>query len=518
MSDVFEFAVRQAMVSVDGHGRGETSLDVTSRLGRHEQVTIEVDVRGGSAESPWFLIDPQDLSLGDGETTTVTVGLTVPAGTPPGEYDFALRAYAVSDPQRDFTVSQVLTASVPAQAEPKKVNSWLLVLLAAIALLLIALIVWLFTRGSDDPPPEAQSPADVIAMPVADAVAELEPDFFVEIFPDGSVDSDAGCVLLQTPDSSTESPDGAVGILTTECPTPRPQIKQPTSLLDLCQASFQFCQAVNRTYPDPPNNQAWALASNGMADVFVERFTIPGTEVPSVVGMPNIEARGVLLDAGFEFIEESDGSAGTTCRGEDNQNLGAPVLLQHPFAGVLAADGDAVTLVLTSCPDDANTAEQVIVDTTISLDTFANLRAAVPGFHAAVQNDPSLGPDFLDSAEALDVFTTMVKQLQQRFAIPRVPDIVGQTTVSAEALVSDLDLELLVPTPLILPPPGSCLNGVILTQDPGAGTLVADVADGEVNATADFEIGPCRLTLTIPEVLEWQVITGDFSDVLADDE
>lgn len=520
MTDVFEFSIREPHITADVDGRGEAVLDITSRLGRNEQVTIEVDPRGEAHES-WFQVEPQDVSLRDGETTSVAVVVAVPADTVPGDYEFALRAYAVSDPQNDFTTSQVVTVAVPEQAEPAGVKPWLIVLLAALALLVIGLIGWLFIRGSNDPGLAGGAPPDVIAMPIDEAVASLEADFIVELFPDPTVGSGPECVLLQSPDSETVAPDNKVALLTTACPDPRPVVRPPDSLFAVCQASPRFCAALESSYPDPPRNEEWTAVSSAMAELFIDRFTIPGSVVPNIVGLPNIEAREVLLDAGFaieSIVEESDGGSGTPCRNDSNQILGPPVLLQHPFEAELAAEGDQITLVLTSCPADANFAEDVVIDTTIAIDdAFANLRAAVPKFHAAVRDDPGLGQEFLDSDQATETFTTMVTQLRQRFAIPRVPDIMGISTGAAIQRLAAVDLELVVNPAVISVPRPLCLLSEIQTQTPQARVLVADVPNGQVTATARYDIGDCPSIRADFDGDVTVVTGGNALDLAADD-
>jgi len=432
VSDVFEFAVRKPRMKLGPERTDESVVDITSRLGRHEQVTLEVDAAEGTDPS-WFTIEPADVSIQDGETTSVRVAVAVPPEVPAGEYGFALRAYAVSDPQNDFTLSQVSTIQV-SDAEKGGIPSWLLALLASIAVLLLLVIVWfLFLRGG------SESVDDVIAKPVAQAKAELEDNFTVTVFSDETADESGSCVLLQSPPAGAEAE--TVALLTTKCPNPAPLVTLPDVASDPCRQSFRFCQAVDVDFPDPPQNAEWLEVSREMGNQFVEAFTVPGVDTPDVVGLPLIDARQILQAAGLRFSEVPDGGPGTACTA-DGQLKGPPVLLQHPFGGLGTPENSLVTLVLTACPAEAQRTEDVQIQSLVDLATFANLEAAVPEFADAIGQDDNLGLAYIGSEEAASTFGNMVQLFRQQYAVPRVPDVVGLNLGQATTLLEDLGIEV----------------------------------------------------------------------------
>lgn len=160
MADIFEFTIPTPNLTLGTDRVDSAVIDVTSRLGRHGAIGVEV-VPGEGADPAWFgTPDPVEFDLPTGETSRTTIPIAVPSDAAAGEYSFEVRAYAVDDPQRDFTTSPSFTLTVPESDPRPGIPLWLIILIAVLVVIVLGLAVYfLFFSGDDDPTETADTVA-----------------------------------------------------------------------------------------------------------------------------------------------------------------------------------------------------------------------------------------------------------------------------------------------------------------------------------------------------------------------
>jgi beta-lactam-binding protein with PASTA domain len=434
------------------------------------------------------------------------VAIKVPAGTvavdkSPRRYTFRVGAYAETDQQEDFTLSQEYSFSATAQGKRGGIPWWVLAAAAGVLVVILGVTAAVLLGGDDE-----FEVADYIGGTVAQAEGSFEGTVAVFAAPGASGAPD-DCVLFQAP--RAEAAAAEVALYAVECPTPSPTPVLP-SPGDLCTDTPGFCDAVDQSF----SSTQWAAAQTLMLDDFRMAFTIDGVETPNIVGLPLIEARAALQAADLEWAEVDDGSGGEPCRNDEDQNQGRPVLLQHPYASTMTATETVVTLVLTACPEQVSRPEQVQIDSLIDTDGFSNLAAAVPGYARALRDDPLLGPDYLGSEAMAERLADMVGLFRYSFAIAQVPDGVGNRLGSATTLMENAGLTVNTQLRTSNPPENCsiisfCFGYVqvstVVEQSLEPGVRIADLpADQAITLTYDtdwvFELQYVEATIIDPEV------------------
>lgn len=433
MPDSFEFTVSTPRIELPAARTGEAMFDVTSRLGRHGRVGVEIKP-SDAADASWFgPIDPPEFDLADAATTKVAVPIHVPTSVAAGEHQLTIRAYAIDNPQVDFTQSPSV-AIVVAAVEPKKGPPlWLLILIAVIVLGVLGFAAKkLFFDGDDPPTVPPGSVTDLVGLTMAEAtssMASADGATLVE-FTNGTVTKGSGCVFAQTPKAGTAlgaaGQDGAatttVAVFTVECPTPSPSVPPPAGTDRMCDAAFGFCQALARVYGDDfSTSEAWLTDSADMFTTFLDTFTIPGTAIPSVIGLPEFDAVNTITSNSFAapIVESADQFGGSRC-----------VLLQYPFPDVMAASTTKVVLVTAPCPPKANSADQVNISTDLAGD-YNNLCVVAPQMCGAVDTDPSAAENGVGTPAFNQQLDNMVLAFRNAFIGDLVPDVVGMSLESA---------------------------------------------------------------------------------------
>lgn len=147
-----------------GSATGSVVFNVTNKSSDGCDGRLSV-VPSGSAVENWFSVGgSRERAFGAGETQTVTIAVTVPAGIAAGDYPFRLRAVAVNDPDNDHAEGPVATAKVPPPTGPDPKPGipwwvWLIIGLVALAVVGGGLFMVLKGSGSDKKkPPEHNQP------------------------------------------------------------------------------------------------------------------------------------------------------------------------------------------------------------------------------------------------------------------------------------------------------------------------------------------------------------------------
>lgn len=495
MPDTFEFTIPKPSVELGADRTSSVVVDVTSRLGRHGVVGAEV-VPGEGADSAWFgTPEPFEFDLPSGETLRTTIPINVPADAVAGEYSFELRAYAVDDPQRDFTNSPSISVTVPPPAAPGGIPSWIFIVIGVLVALVLAFAIYfLFFRSEDEPIfPEAP---DLIGLTLAEAQNELDEEQTLREYSQNGV----GCVLLQTPPPDT--PTLTVSVLVVQCPTPAPNVATPNVLNDLCDTVEDFCRDLETLYgEDFGDNEEWAEESAKMIETFVETFQTDGITVESVVGETVNDAIDTLDGQGFLPSPIGDGTSGAQC-----------AYLQHPFAGFQAESGDEIRFVTTQCPGPAESAQDVVISTTIAAD-YSNLCDVALPFCNSIRSS-ELGQGFIGSEEFVVEMNGMVQQFRNAFTGATVPDVREADLGVALDLLEAKGLTAAYATP---PTDGNvfvlrCFT--VTAQSPNPGVLISTLDNDVVGLQLEeYQCGfifPEVLEID-PEVFDRRVIDFDFS-------
>lgn len=174
MADSFEFTIQDPTVELAADRTGAVAIDVTSRLDRH--TTIALDVVAGDADAAWFEAPtPAEFDLATGSTLRTTVPIAVPANAVAGEYAFTVRAYAIDEPQRDFTTSPSVVMTVPEPAARSGIPWWVFALIAALVVIILVLAAFALFSGDDNDEPvttaapvTTPAPVDGLLMPIED--------------------------------------------------------------------------------------------------------------------------------------------------------------------------------------------------------------------------------------------------------------------------------------------------------------------------------------------------------------
>lgn len=468
MSDPFLFEnITTDVTATPATGGGLACIahvDVTSGLSTMVRTGVEV-VCEEAGHQAWFgTPEPKEFALPAGDTQRIEITVTVPGGAPAGTTSFTIRAFDVGNPMDRWAVSQPVTVTVPEQERPPK-PPWALIAAGVVAAILLGVVGFIVFSGGG-----TTSLPSVVGLRAEDARAALAEVGTVNERRDPELVGD-GCVLFQTPAGGVES--DVVDVLLTSCPAAHPNVAVPAITGDLCNRSFPFCRALERDHgEDFLADPTWVTASTDMLEAFLDAFTIPGSEVPGIVGMTIAEARAT---AGSFAVSGTPDDSGC-------------VLFQHPFAGRLEAADATITAVTTTCPAAAQTAAQVSIDTSADLTSFANVCQAHPAFCAAVAADGSLPEGFIAAPEFADVLSTQVVVFRNTFTDPRIPDVDGLRLGNARTQLEALGLE--VQTLLVNPAdPGPAdskklllrICTVVVGQTPPPGTRVADMTNPVVS-------------------------------------
>jgi hypothetical protein len=177
MADLFEFTIPEANLQLGADRSVRAEVDVTSRLGRRADVGVEV-LPGEGTDPAWFEPPaPREFDLADGATLRTTVPIAVPDDAPPGDHQFALRAYAVGNPAQEFTIGPSLSLTVPSTEPRRDVPRWIFVLIALTVVVVVALVLWLIFGGDDeDAGPATTAPVTTITESFGDDCLPYDPD------------------------------------------------------------------------------------------------------------------------------------------------------------------------------------------------------------------------------------------------------------------------------------------------------------------------------------------------------
>ncbi len=195
---------------------------------------------------------------------------------------------------------------------------------------------------------------------------------------------------------------------------------------------------------------AWLVASNLLGGG-------EPVEVPEVVGMTEADAREALDEVGLE----ADAEEQTNRRVPQGE-----VFKQDPAAGEDAETGDTVTITVSSGLAQTTVPEVVgmtLEDATTELED-ARLRVGEVTTVAAegaepntvIQQSPDAGRE-VDRGQEVNLVVAQGAT---------VPDVIGESQESAEAILSDADYE----TEVLTAPSDEVEAGFVFAQDPAAGT------------------------------------------------
>jgi hypothetical protein len=497
MADSFDFTIPEAMITLGPDRRGRAVIDVTSRLDRRELVGVDIKPDDG-VEASWFAApEPAEFNLQIGETSRTELAVEVPAEVAPGDHRFTVRAFAVSAPSEDFSVSPSLVVRVP---EPRSdggpsIPLWLLAVIGGLALVIVVAVGYFaFVRSQESPAP------DLIAMTAVEAREVVSGDFALTEHAAAGIEPDGACVFLQTPVAGRST--GAMSVLLVECPDPAPAVPLPAEAETLCNMFFSFCNDVASVYgTDFANDQEWREGARDMIDRFVEAFRIPGDPAPSLVGLRDNRAEEAAAEAGLELSVSADGSGGTQC-----------VLFQFPYADTPVATGGEIAAVTTRCPVGAGTPDEVVLFSLIDVTGLGNVCDIVGRWCDAVRA-ASPDPGYVASAEFTEDLAGQVTQFRNTFTGPVVPDVRGLSLgpALAELEAKGLDGRYAFPEA-----PQAELGQLRLHpcwrvdgQSPPPGTLIAPLDDNVVVLSLEESI-PCN-------VLQSEPLPADAGDGASDD-
>jgi hypothetical protein len=470
MTDHFEFAIPSARLDLPEARAGEAIVDITSRLGRHARVGVEVKP-GQGAQTAWFAAPvPAEADIADADTLRVTVPVSVPNDVAAAEHTFTVRAYAIDDPQADFTESPTLTLVIPAPKPPPSTPWWIFAVIAAVVLAVLGVGGYLLFKDDD----KAGATAPDVVGATLDAARLAAGALEVSPFSASTVEADTGCVLYQSPE--TGQPAERLFVFLVECPTPGPTIAPPTGADNFCTAAFAFCSQIARQYGDDlSTDEQWIADSQAMTQRFIERFTVPGVLTPAVVGLDEAKGVAALVAAGFDVsVHPGDALGGVRC-----------VLLQFPFPEVEATQGADSVVVTAPCPQIAGTPENVIVSTDISAD-LANVCQVVPALCNAAAADPAIGADGVGSDEFVTAVQDQLQRFRNSFIGDVVPDVRGSSltpaisTLAAAGLGADYETFVWFDDSICY---------YVVSQSPAPGVPIAELPNNIVTLAIDTT--PC---------------------------
>lgn len=424
MPDVFEFTIPNPVVKLDESRTGTAVVDITSRLDRNAVVGVDVQPSEG-AEPTWFgQPDPMEFTLPVGETLQVSVPVQIPPTAPPGEYQFAIRAFAIENQQEEFASSPAFSVTVAEAPQKTTIPNWLIALLAALLLLILILIVY-FAFIRDTGPGEGEA-VNLIGIQRAEAEEAVGEEMELQWFTDGSSEADS-CALLQTPTEGT--PTERIAVFAVPCPVPSPAPVVSASIDNVCGKSFTFCQRVSEDFGDDfGQNEEWTEAATGMVSDFISKFVVDGDPIPLLVGQPANEAGPTVEDAGFIPLFLSDGTGGSPC-----------VLYQFGFPDSAGIDGEVVVAITTQCPANATLPDDVVLSTPVAYRTPAGLCAAQPPFCQLI--DERLGDSYRTSNEFAAKLVEMETIFRGEFSGPVVPNVRDFELATALTTLEEKGLE-----------------------------------------------------------------------------
>jgi hypothetical protein len=175
MSRIFAISTVSDRVSIGGDGRGEITFTVTNSSARPLRGQLRVRPLG-STKVEWLNIAGEtERTFSPNATQQVAVKVNAPPGVPAGKYQFRLDAFSLINPDDDFTEGPTVDLDIKATEAPKKAFPWLLVAVAAGAVILIAALTWLlWPKGVEVP--------DVVGLDVGAATKKFEDlNFKVEV-------------------------------------------------------------------------------------------------------------------------------------------------------------------------------------------------------------------------------------------------------------------------------------------------------------------------------------------------
>jgi hypothetical protein len=476
MAESFDFTIPDPIVTLGSDRNAKTVIDVTSRLDRHELVGVDVKPDDG-VDPSWFAApEPAEFNLQMGETSRTELAVRVPPGVPPGDHRFTVRAFAISAPSQDFSVSPSLVVRVPEPQRPTApvIPLWLLATAGGLVLAAVLAVAYLAFGGGGRPAP------DLIALPASEAREAAGEGVELTEYAAPAVTSGGGCVLLQTPAPGHTT--SAVSVLLVECPDPAPEVALPQATETLCNSFFSFCQDVATTYgADFAVGEDWQDASAAMIQRFVAAFRVPGDPAPDLVGLRAEQAEEVADDAGLGISLTGDTTGGAQC-----------VLLQYPYPERPVAVGGAIAAVTTRCPGGASVPDDVELPTPIDVDSFDNVCDVAMGWCETVRAAHD-DPGYLDSAELATDLALLVIRFQNAFAGPAVPDVRRLRLGPALAELEQRGLEGRYAFPSTNQEQG--LGGLhpcwdVIGQSPAPGTLIASLDDNLVVLALERSV-PC---------------------------
>lgn len=220
MPDAFEIIVPTTEVGLSADRTGTVTADITCRLNRNTRVGVEV-LPGEGVDPLWIASpDPEEYDGQIGETRQVRIPIAVPADAPAGSATFQVRAYAIDNPSEDYTASSSVPFKIP-EMEDGGIPTWLIAVIAAVVVIVIGGIAWVFFGPDDD---TVAVPA-LVGKTTNDATSDAG-DVDVQLLSgnDAAVEGEL-CVLFQYPPAGSEDEpvemkdDSSIAALTVPCPT-----------------------------------------------------------------------------------------------------------------------------------------------------------------------------------------------------------------------------------------------------------------------------------------------------------
>jgi hypothetical protein len=149
-SPSFTVTAAGSRASLDSSGAARVSFTVTNTSAQTLKGRL-LTRPSGPAKEEWFSIVGESVrDFAPNASQQAAVELNVPAGTPPGSYNFRLDAVSQVDPDEDYTEGPSVAFEVAAPPPPqkKKFPWWIFAIIGAVVLLIvIGVVVFLLVRG-----------------------------------------------------------------------------------------------------------------------------------------------------------------------------------------------------------------------------------------------------------------------------------------------------------------------------------------------------------------------------------
>lgn len=140
---------------------GSTSFTVTNLAGRPKKARLIPRGQAGAQDAWLSVAGPTEVPIPVAATLTATVLVRVPPEVPPGRHTLYLEVVAEDDTE-SVTGQSVSFVVPPAPVVKRKFPWWLLIVAAVVLALIIGLVVFLLTRGGDDPEPGGPGPVNTV--------------------------------------------------------------------------------------------------------------------------------------------------------------------------------------------------------------------------------------------------------------------------------------------------------------------------------------------------------------------